>query len=71
MAQITEEINLQLETHAAQDERMTFVPFPIDFDLESDSWSSDGIHLSCEGYAMLGKALVDPVLDVLLPEDTL
>lgn len=69
VARVTEEINQNLERHAAQEDTMTYVPFPIEFDMESSEWSADGIHLSCHGYAELGQALVEPVLGVFFPHE--
>lgn len=42
-----------------------FVPFPFEYQRGGDNWSPDSLHFSPTGYAVLGKYMADPVLQVL------
>mmetsp|Transcript_15722 Transcript_15722/g.23818 ORF Transcript_15722/g.23818 Transcript_15722/m.23818 type:complete len:246 (+) Transcript_15722:106-843(+) len=58
-------INDALSHYCASDPNTLFVPFPFEFQLESDLWANDGIHFSPKGYQVLGESLF-PLLQKLL-----
>mmetsp|Transcript_25883 Transcript_25883/g.34360 ORF Transcript_25883/g.34360 Transcript_25883/m.34360 type:complete len:260 (+) Transcript_25883:1-780(+) len=70
---MVKEVNASLEsyckeTQATRGEKgnyATFCPFPFEYAANDVKWSSDGLHLTSEGYEALGLGLVPTVLDVL------
>ena len=46
-------------------EKVSFVDFPFDFDRNDPKWCSDGLHLSPEGYEVLGTELAKRVKQIL------
>lgn len=45
--------------------RISFTNFPFDYAQSDSKWSSDGLHLSPEGYEVLGVELAKSVKDIL------
>jgi len=63
---VANNVNSKLKDAAAKiDSKMTFVPFPIDFDRNSGYWSSDTLHFSPEGYRQIGESLSPIISDIL------
>ena len=59
-------VNQKLDSWAAQEERVQYVPFPIQaFDRTSDVWAVDGLHFSETGYKFLGTSLAPIVAEIL------
>jgi len=61
-------INYGLSQYCASDPKAIFMPFPFEFQTDSELWASDGIHFSPKGYQVFGESLM-PLLQKLLWEE--
>ena len=59
------DMNAALRAFAAQEERVSFLDFPFPFQRGDVKWCEDGLHLSPEGYATLGRKLAPCVKQIL------
>ena len=48
-----------------EDPRVTFVPFPFEYERDGDNWYPDGLHFSKTGYKLLGESLAPAVEKIL------
>jgi lysophospholipase L1-like esterase len=65
------DLNQKLQRYAQslQEDRVSYVPFPFDYDLDANSnlWSPDTLHFSPLGYQRLAQSIV-PVVNQILDE---
>eukprot|EP00557_Chaetoceros_sp_GSL56_P011429 CAMPEP_0176480818 /NCGR_PEP_ID=MMETSP0200_2-20121128/2482_1 /TAXON_ID=947934 /ORGANISM="Chaetoceros sp., Strain GSL56" /LENGTH=249 /DNA_ID=CAMNT_0017876967 /DNA_START=159 /DNA_END=908 /DNA_ORIENTATION=- len=65
-AQLCADVNDALRQFAASEERVTYTDFPFLYQSDDIKWSSDGLHLSPEGYETLGKCLAQSVKEMCM-----
>jgi hypothetical protein len=65
-ARLCADVNDALRQFAASEERVTFTDFPFLYQCDDVKWSSDGLHLSPEGYQTLGKCLAQCVKEMCM-----
>lgn len=65
-AALAQTVNDKLKEYCESEPKATFVPFPFEYDPETGFWASDGLHLSSEGYRVLGESLAPVVERILL-----
>ena len=64
-ASLARTVNNQLNEYCQSESRASFVPFPFDFAYDDEKWAYDGLHLSAEGYRVLGLSLA-PVVEKII-----
>mmetsp|Transcript_32072 Transcript_32072/g.77557 ORF Transcript_32072/g.77557 Transcript_32072/m.77557 type:complete len:330 (+) Transcript_32072:150-1139(+) len=66
LSELSSYVNESVKQFATEsDGKVTYIEFPFPYDEDDEKWSEDGIHLSQEGYNMLGKALAPQVKVIL------
>lgn len=63
-AEMAQEANKNVKQYASGNDKIRFVPFPIEYEYHGVNWS-DKYHMTCEGYEALGQALAPIVLSIL------
>jgi lysophospholipase L1-like esterase len=64
-AALAQAVNDKLKEYCDSEPKATFVPFPFEYDPNSGLWALDGLHLSPEGYRVLGESLAPAVKPIL------
>lgn len=58
-------MNQALQNFASSQDRVSYVDFPFPYERGDSKWSGDGLHLSEEGYEILGRGLAPCVKHIL------
>jgi len=64
-SQLCTDMNDALQAFATLEDRVSYVDFPFPYQRGDSKWSGDGLHLSSEGYEVLGKGLAPRVKQIL------
>ena len=64
-ASLARTVNDQLREYCQSESMASFVHFPFEFARDDEKWAYDGLHLSAEGYRVLGLSLA-PVVEKLI-----
>lgn len=61
-ANVNQHLQAEAQSHAPA---MSFVPFPFPYERDGSLWDPDGLHLSPQGYQILGECLAPAVRHLL------
>jgi lysophospholipase L1-like esterase len=67
-ASLARTVNNQLKEYCQSESRASFVPFPFEYARDDEKWACDGLHLSAEGYRVLGLSLAPVVEQIIIVE---
>ena len=62
---VCSEMNDALQTFASREDGVSYMEFPFAYQRGDSKWSGDGLHLSSEGYELLGRSLA-PCVKLIL-----
>ena len=64
-AELATSINKSIKEFASSDEKISYIDFPVPYEKNGSEWGRDGLHMSPEGYTLLGKLLA-PHVELIL-----